>query len=56
MELTLEQLELEPPPGLVLREEDEASIFNLEYRLEPATEVEARLTQILPALEQLVEG
>lgn len=45
MELTLEHLELEPPRRLVLREEDEASIFNIEYRLEPSDEG-TRFTQI----------
>ena len=36
MELTLEHLEFEPPSRLVLREEDEVSIFTVEYRLEPS--------------------
>jgi uncharacterized protein YndB with AHSA1/START domain len=34
-ELELKQLEAEPPRRLALRQEDEAAIFNIEYRLEP---------------------
>ena len=45
MELTLDHLELEPPRRLVLREEDEVSIFNVEYRLEPS-DAGTRFTQI----------
>ena len=45
IELTLEHLELDPPGRLVLREEDEVSIFNVEYRLEPS-EAGTRFTQI----------
>lgn len=45
MKLTLELLELEPPRRLVLRQEDEASVFNVEYRLEPS-EARTRFTQI----------
>ena len=45
MEQTLEQLEVELPSRLTLREEDEASIFHVEYRLEPS-EVGTRFTQI----------
>jgi hypothetical protein len=45
MELTLEQLEVQPPSRLTLREEDEASIFQVEYRLEPS-EAGTRFTQI----------
>ncbi len=44
-ELTLEQLDVQPPSRLTLRQEDEASIFNVEYRLEP-TETGTRFTQI----------
>jgi Polyketide cyclase / dehydrase and lipid transport len=57
MELTLEQLEAQQPRRLTLREEDEVSVFNVEYRLEPSaagtrfaqiTEVEwKRLPRIL---------
>ncbi len=45
MELELEQLEIEPPKRLRLREEDEASIFHVEYRIAPAG-TGTRLTQI----------
>ena len=34
MELTVEQLELRPPERLTIREEDEASVFDVEYRIE----------------------
>jgi hypothetical protein len=45
MELMLEHEELEPPIRLVLREEDEVSIFSVVYRLEPS-EGGTRFTQI----------
>jgi hypothetical protein len=45
MELTLQQVDLQPPSRLVLREEDAASIFHVEYRLEPS-ETGTRFTQI----------
>jgi hypothetical protein len=45
MELALEQLEVQQPSRLTLREEDEVSVFNVEYRLEP-TAVGTRLMQI----------
>ena len=45
MELVLEQLEAEPPNRLTLREEDEASIFHVEYRLE-AVGAGTRLTHV----------
>jgi uncharacterized protein YndB with AHSA1/START domain len=45
MELTLVQLELEPPRRLTIREDDEASVFHVEYRLEPI-ESGTRFTQI----------
>jgi uncharacterized protein YndB with AHSA1/START domain len=45
MELTLEQLELRPPDKLTLRQEDEASVFDVEYRLEESA-VGTRFTQI----------
>ena len=44
-ELTLEQLDVEPPKRLTLRQEDEVSIFHVEYRLEPS-ETGTRFTQI----------
>ena len=45
MELTLQQLDVQPPSRLMLQEEDEASIFHVEYRLEPS-ETGTRFTQI----------
>ncbi len=45
MELTLQQLEVQPPSRLILREEDEASVFRVEYRLEPS-EPGTRFTQM----------
>ncbi|MGH2950524.1 MAG: SRPBCC family protein [Solirubrobacterales bacterium] len=45
IELTLEHLEVAPPSRLSLRQEDEASIFDVEYRLEPS-HGGTRLTQI----------
>jgi uncharacterized protein YndB with AHSA1/START domain len=45
MELTVEQLELRPPESLSLREEDEASVFDVEYRLEPSGDG-TRFTQV----------
>jgi hypothetical protein len=45
MELVLEHLDVEAPHQLKLREEDEASIFHVEYRLE-AIESGTRLTQV----------
>jgi hypothetical protein len=36
MELVVERIEAEPPRRLTLREEDEASVFEVEYRLEEA--------------------
>ena len=45
MELTLEQLDVQLPGRLVLREEDEVSVFDVEYRLEPI-ETGTRFTQI----------
>ena len=44
-ELSLEQVDLQPPNRLTLRQEDEASVFHVEYRLEP-TETGTRFTQI----------
>jgi uncharacterized protein YndB with AHSA1/START domain len=56
--LTIDQIAVDAPHRLVLREEDEASIFDVEYRLEP-TSVGMRFTQIsdfrwkrLPAVVQ----
>ena len=45
MELTLERLVVEPPSRLTLREEDEASVFHVEYRLTPS-ETGTRFTQV----------
>jgi len=45
MELAVEQLDLEAPIRLMLREEDEASVFHVEYRLEPSS-TGTRFTQI----------
>jgi hypothetical protein len=45
MELALEQLDVQPPSRLTLREEDEASIFHVEYRLVPI-ETGTRFTQV----------
>ncbi len=45
MGLTLEQPDVQPPSRLTLREEDEASVFHVEYRLEPS-ETGTRFTQI----------
>lgn len=45
MALTLEHLEVEPPSRLTLREEDDASVFDVEYRLEPS-DVGTRFTQV----------
>ena len=36
-ELVLEHVEFEPPKRLAMREEDEASVFSVEYRLAPTT-------------------
>jgi uncharacterized protein YndB with AHSA1/START domain len=44
-ELTLDHLELRPSERLTLREEDEASVFEVEYRLEPSA-AGTRFTQI----------
>ena len=45
MELVLEHVELEPPARLRLREEDDASVFEVEYLLQPANGG-TRFTQI----------
>src|SRR5881296_665297 len=45
MPLSLEHLELERPSRLTLREEDDASVFDVEYRLEP-TATGTRFTQV----------
>jgi hypothetical protein len=45
MELGLEQLDVQPPNRLTLREEDEVSIFHVEYRLDPI-ERGTRFTQV----------
>jgi uncharacterized protein YndB with AHSA1/START domain len=45
VELVVELLESEAPRRLTLREEDEASVFAVEYRLEPAGGSGTRFTQ-----------
>ncbi len=45
MEMVVEQLEVVPPQRLKLREEDEASTFEVEYRLQ-VTDTGTRFTQI----------
>lgn len=45
MELNVEQVESDAPRRLRLREEDEASVFEVEYRLEPG-EDGTRFTQV----------
>jgi uncharacterized protein YndB with AHSA1/START domain len=45
MELALEHLDVQPPSRLTLREEDDASIFHVEYRLEPIA-AGTRFTQV----------
>ena len=44
-ELELKQLEAEPPHRLVLRQEDLAAVFDVEYRLEP-THTRTRFMQV----------
>lgn len=43
--LTVEHMDEEPPNRLTIREEDEASVFHVEYRLEPTSEG-TRFTQV----------
>ncbi len=45
MELSLERIDAQPPVAMKLREEDEASVFEVEYRLEP-TDAGTRFTQV----------
>ena len=45
MALTLEQIDVQSPRYIALRQEDEASVFNVEYRLEPF-EAGTRFTQV----------
>ena len=45
MSLVLEQVETDPPRFLKLREEDDVSVFDVEYHLDPAGEG-TRFTQI----------
>jgi hypothetical protein len=45
MELRLQQVDVQPPSRLTLREEDDASIFHVEYRLD-WSETGTRFTQI----------
>ena len=44
LELVVEHRELEPPARLTMREEDDGSVFDVEYRLEPADQG-TRVTQ-----------
>ena len=41
----MEQVKLEEPRRLVIRQEDEASVFDVEYRLEPVA-AGTRFTQV----------
>jgi hypothetical protein len=45
LQISVEQLEVQPPSRLTLREEDEVSVFRVEYRLEPSA-TGTRFTQI----------
>jgi uncharacterized protein YndB with AHSA1/START domain len=45
LQMSVEQLEVQPPSRLTLREEDEVSIFRVEYRLQPSA-AGTRFTQI----------
>ena len=45
MELIVERVAADPPRRLALREEDDASVFEVEYRLEEVSGV-TRLTQV----------
>ena len=45
MEVTLEQLEVRPPERVCMRQEDESSVFDVEYRLEPS-QAGTRFTQV----------
>ena len=45
MELSVEHVEVDAPSRLTLREEDDVSVFNVEYRLE-ATATGTRFTQV----------
>jgi uncharacterized protein YndB with AHSA1/START domain len=45
MELTLQHVQLRPPESLILRQEDDASVFDVEYRVEPSGDG-TRFTQI----------
>jgi uncharacterized protein YndB with AHSA1/START domain len=45
LELSVEHLELHAPERLTMRQEDDASVFNVEYRLEP-TSAGTRFTQV----------
>jgi carbon monoxide dehydrogenase subunit G len=44
-ELSVEQIQVDPPSRLTMREENDASIFEVEYRLEP-TSTGTRFTQV----------
>jgi uncharacterized protein YndB with AHSA1/START domain len=45
LQMSVEQLDVQPPSRLTLREEDDVSIFRVEYRLEPSA-TGTRFTQI----------
>jgi uncharacterized protein YndB with AHSA1/START domain len=45
MELTLQHVQLRPPESLILRQEDDASVFDVEYRVESSGDG-TRFTQI----------
>lgn len=45
LELSIEHVEVDAPSRLKMREEDEVSIFNVEYRVEP-TATGTRFTQV----------
>jgi hypothetical protein len=45
IELSLERVAAEPPSRLALREEDDSSVLDVEYRLEPVA-AGTRITQV----------
>lgn len=45
VELSIEQIELDAPSRLTMREEDDSSVINVEYRL-AATSIGTRFTQV----------
>jgi hypothetical protein len=44
--LVLEHVEASPPERLLMREEDDASVFEVEYRLAPAADGGTRFMQV----------